>query len=81
MEASVGGQSVPPPLASDYTIYTLDTDTEIVLGSDFISDMILFQADIESIVFRCTATVIKWAGPLFKPCCNLSKFWLMDLVF
>lgn len=40
MEASVGGQSLPPPLASDYTIYTPDTDTVVVLGSGFISDII-----------------------------------------
>lgn len=64
-----------------YNINTLDTDTEIVIGNSFISDTIWFEVDIESIIFRCTATVEKWAGPIFKPCCNISNFWLMDLVF
>lgn len=66
MEASVGGQSLPPPLASDYTIYTPDTDTVVVLGSGFISDIIWFEADSISIIFRCSATVQKWAGPLLN---------------
>lgn len=59
-----------------YNINTLDTDTEIVIGNSFISDTICFEVDIESIIFRCTATVEKWAGPIFKPCCNISNLGL-----
>lgn len=59
-----------------FNINTLDTDTEIVIGNSFISDTIWFEVDIESIISRCTATVEKWAGPIFKPCCNISNLGL-----